>query len=132
MAITNKDKKFYSERSERQTKKEAQLKKLLLSGYVSCSSNSKWLKIFEDLSAIYSSEITVLVKPIEQEEFEYKNFFSSFFESGYLEGIQGTYSYQEIEWVLLPTTSSLTFEYQVDFESTEHGIKIYGYRKQKA
>ena len=132
MAITNKDKKFYSYRSERQTKKEEQLNKLLLSGYVSCSSNSKWQKIFEDLSTICSSEITVLVKPVEQEEFECKNFFSSFFGNNYLEGMQGAYSYKELELVLLPAQSLFTFGYQVDFESTERGIKIYGYRKRKA
>ncbi|WDE00343.1 DUF6678 family protein [Thalassomonas actiniarum] len=91
MSITNRHQKLYEADRKRWRKAEERIKELLLADYVSSSNNTKWEKIFDDLSQVYSDKVSVTVKLIEQEEFEYKDFFSALFENSYLDGMNGSF-----------------------------------------
>ncbi len=129
MGATKRDRWMRVEQMERFRKKEEQANALILSQYVSCSSNAKWRKVFLDLAPLYGEEQSVSVKLVGDDAFEYEHFFSQFFEHDHLDGSGGCFSYKRIEWITLPAHPDIHFDYQIDMEPVGSTIKIYGYRK---
>ena len=100
------------------------------SDVVSVSNDSKWLYVFEELRTQYENTTKVEVKfLVEKEVSEYVSFFSSIFESAYLDGMSGPIYYSQIEWIKVYSTDAPTFVKKVEIATLENSFVIYGYRR---
>lgn len=118
---------------EQNQKRDERLHKARLSSEkVSVSSDSKWLKILEELFYHLNKETRCRIKLLQQDEaWEYKDIFSSLFFIGetWLECYRGAITFSEIEWFEFECETLPDFGFQVDFESEKGYVKIFGYRR---
>ncbi len=130
MGTTKKDEQYRARIKDNDLVHAERLQKRINSSQVaSVSSNSKWFKVFEDLSEAVDHELEVELKFLLKDEPDKINyFFSSMFEQEYFEGMYGSSWYKEIEWIKISVPLNIKFKYEVDFEAGNDSFVVYGYR----
>jgi hypothetical protein len=103
------------------------------SDIVSVNNNSKWLYIFEQMETEYRGGVKVEVKFLTEDTcFEYNNFFSSLFDSSYLDGMSGPVEYNQLEWIKVYSEIAPKFEKKIEIDISSNEFIIYGYKRVKA
>ena len=140
MASTNRQHRNSEILRGRRNLQDERLKRTSLgSGVASCSSDSKWCRVFDELKAqlkdqtTHSGSLTRIKLLKSDEPFEYRDILASCFEGTAFDGISGPIYYREIEWLEVNTGgATLEFSCQVDFEVCDGLARIYGYKKTKS
>ena len=137
MAPTRKDLRHAEILRQQWALHEERLKRERLScDVISCASNAKWRKVFDELSSKFRESGFVETKTSrvkllrDDEPFEFPRIVSSHFEGDYLEGHYGVVGFQEIEWIEIEAGGfTAGFDCQVESEVVGHMLRIYGYRR---
>jgi hypothetical protein len=81
----------------------------------------------------YRGGVKVEVKFLTEDTcFEYNNFFSSLFDSSYLDGMSGPVEYNQLEWIKVYSEIAPKFEKKIEIDISSNEFIIYGYKRVKA
>lgn len=106
---------------------------------ISCASDSKWRRIFEELqeasraSTVLTNDRSRIKLLGSKDPSDYPNLLASLFKESFLDGASGPVFYRDVEWIeICAGDLQPEFECQVDFENRDGFIRIYGYRRARA